>query len=1513
MGLFSDCLRLLARTTGFWLCIPFLIFISPHNLLGGDWVYETGDLRGVWGSASNDVYAVGKRGIILRYNGTNWKPVETGFGACSSYDKLKDIWGSSATDIYAVGCYDSSWDERFDRCLGGNGVILHYDGSSWGKTDIGGTEGLNGVWGSSASEVFAVGSGGTILHYDGNTWAPMDSGTTETLAAVWGTGPDNVYAVGASGTILHYDGVDWQPEASGTTAALNGVWGSSASNVFVVGEGGTILRDQGAGWTPPASGSGTTEVLTDVWGGSANNVFALGDGGTILRFNGTSWSAMSSNTTTDIKALWGSSVNNIFAVGNGNTILRYTGSWSIQSEGTTEGLNDVWGTSENNVFVVGSNGTIMRYTGSGWKKMVSGTTESLTAVWGSSVNNIYAVGRNGTILQYNGSGWTTIHSDPQALFSDIWGSSGSDIYVVGRLNTGGTPPSKGLLLHYDGNNWTSYDFSEFSSFIAFHAVWGTGPDDIFVVGSVWGGGNYVYHFNGSGWSLSLVNEGVDGSSNDVWGSSGSNVIAVGASCPEGICTFRIIEFDGNAWNRGSWDMPFGTHGRLGAVWGRSANEVFAVGGIGVDDGQIILRSGGGVWWHDRYTALEPALWGVWGSASGHVFAVGGGGTILRLFPESEAAVPPGSTWARTYGGGGLEEAKAVEPTADDGSIVVGQTESFGAGGTDMWVVKLDAEGTLQWQKTLGGVSDDRGSAVKETTDGGYVVAGSTSSFGAGSSDAWIVKLDASGNVVWQNAYGGSGEDSALEILTLGNAVCGSGYVVLGRTQTGPEEWDAWVMKLNSQGEVSWRKTYPMPGMESLVSLDKGKGYGYFISGKTHHAPPGYSDFLLLRLDDDGEVQWAKTFGLELWTIGIEGEARLCVANDGGVALVGRSSQVGIPFFAWMLKLNALGQVEWQRVYRPSGDADVTSIQATRDLGYIIGGKVSLGMLGTDRYDGWLLKLSSEGDVEWQKVYGGLDARDQEFILSVRQGQDGGYLAAGKSSSLFQTEADSWVLRVDESGLISDCGGVSTWYGGADPFMNPDAGGADISITAVETETIATPTDAPPVDTEVTEQDACLSTAGDLIDLPQTGQTGCYNASGDGIPCGGTGQDGDVRAGVAWPSPRFVDNGDGTMLDMITGLVWLKDANYAQTVGYDPDDPDPEGLMDWAPALDFIAAMNAGQTFSNLGYNDWRAPSSNEIESLIHYGVTNVVAWLTTQGFEHVQSIYWSSTTHYYSTSTNYAWAAVLEDPRLDNRRKDLDSAVWPVRGGQMFHPDPDYPANVWKTGLKRSYYPGDDGEIQAGVAWPSPRFTDHGDGTVTDNLTGLMWLKDTNCFGDKGWMNALATVADFNTENRTSYGCPEYTAEYTDWHLPNLKEFLSLVDRSKRFVAGNTALSTGHPFQVLPDGSNASFQHWSSDTVLTGHLGTQYAWQFTLYGMTQRIPKNYGNRVWPVRGGVKCYGDCDRDGDVDGSDLAGFLVDFLADNPSGECSADFNDDGHVDGQDLARFSASLGRTHCPGQ
>lgn len=375
-------------------------------------------------------------------------------------------------------------------------------------------------------------------------------------------------------------------------------------------------------------------------------------------------------------------------------------------------------------------------------------------------------------------------------------------------------------------------------------------------------------------------------------------------------------------------------------------------------------------------------------------------------------------------------------------------------------------------------------------------------------------------------------------------------------------------------------------------------------------------------------------------------------------------------------------------------------------------------------------------------------------------------------------------------------------------------------------------------------------AASTINLPNTGQTTCYNIAGDPVVCLDTGQDGEQQAGITWPSPRFTDNGDGTLTDELTGLTWLKDANCADTINHDPD-LTGNGTMNWENTLLFVSQINDGLgVFAdcNAGQIDWRLPNVNELETLINAEEASLT-WLQDQGFINPSAGggYWSSTTSTIFCPLCNGVFVDLYTGSVSNVDKSSNGAVLPVRGGQLDgNVDLTYPANVWRTGQTTLYFDGDDASYQAGVAWPTPRFTDIGDGSVTDNLTGLMWLKDANCIatnyaadynaeGEITWATALNFINQMNSGNR-----PLCALAYDDWRLANRKELLSLIDRSQY----SPALPAGNPFVNAPTDS-AYF--WSSTTYANN---TVWAWRmWTRTGDIGGAPKSDLSLLWPVRGG----------------------------------------------------------------
>jgi len=194
-----------------------------------------------------------------------------------------------------------------------------------------------------------------------------------------------------------------------------------------------------------------------------------------------------------------------------------------------------------------------------------------------------------------------------------------------------------------------------------------------------------------------------------------------------------------------------------------------------------------------------------------------------------ASEPPATEWNRTYGGTDDDQAFSVRQTSDGGYIIAGLTYSFGAGSCDAWLVKTDTSGNMVWNKAYGGTSWDDAKSVVQTSDGGYIIAGYTYSFGAGGGDFWLVKTDSNGEMVWNKTYGGTDDDYAYSVQQTIDA----GYIIAGLTESFGAGWeDFWLVKTDSNGEMVWNKTYGGTGNDWAFSVQQTSDGGYVIAGLT---------------------------------------------------------------------------------------------------------------------------------------------------------------------------------------------------------------------------------------------------------------------------------------------------------------------------------------------------------------------------------------------------------------------------------------------------------------------------------------------------------------------------------------------------------------------------------------------------------------------------------------------------------------------------------------------------------
>ncbi len=287
-------------------------------------------------------------------------------------------------------------------------------------------------------------------------------------------------------------------------------------------------------------------------------------------------------------------------------------------------------------------------------------------------------------------------------------------------------------------------------------------------------------------------------------------------------------------------------------------------------------------------------------------------------------------WDKSYWITFRDLAYSVQQTSDGGYIVAGYTLSFGAGGWDIFLIKTDANGNVQWAKTYGGTSEDLAYSVQQTSDGGYIVAGRTFSFGAGNYDFFLIKTDANGNLIWAKTYGGTGWDDARSVQQTSDG----GYIVAGWTRSfGAGDWDIFLIKTDANGNIQWAKTYGGTSYDLAFSVQQTSDGGYIVAGSTASFGAGLSDAFLVKTDANGNVQWAKTYGGWYYDYAYYVQQ----TSDGGYIVAGSE-------FYSFLKTDANGNVQWaKRLYA----SNYLFVQQTSDGGYMFLGGGDPHIIKTD--------------------------------------------------------------------------------------------------------------------------------------------------------------------------------------------------------------------------------------------------------------------------------------------------------------------------------------------------------------------------------------------------------------------------------------------------------------------------------------------------------------------------------------------------------------------------------------
>ncbi len=404
-----------------------------------------------------------------------------------------------------------------------------------------------------------------------------------------------------------------------------------------------------------------------------------------------------------------------------------------------------------------------------------------------------------------------------------------------------------------------------------------------------------------------------------------------------------------------------------------------------------------------------------------------------------------SGWNKTFGGALKDQAYSVLQTSDMGFAIAVETTSFGAGGWDFMLVKTDMNGNLQWNKTYGGAGTDYVNSIISTADGGYLMVGQTNSWGAGGYDLYVIKTDSLGNMQWNKTYGGAGQDKAYGSIRTNDG----GYAITGNTDSwGAGLVDYWLVKLDSSGMIQWNMTYGGTNGDAAFSLVQTSDSGYAVVGGQLSFGAGNHDFWLVKTDASGTMQWNKTYG----DVAQDICRSLIGTSDGGYAMAGFTNSSGNGGYdVWMVKTDGNGNMQWNKTYGGANNDYLyayTGLIATTDGGYALSAfttsygsgasKASTLMLGARSLDVWLIKTDSFGNMQWSKTYGG---QGDDIPYSIKQTTDGAFAIAGFTNSFGAGNDDVYLIKTNadgETGLAwtdSTANSITLYRGTNDIYWN----------------------------------------------------------------------------------------------------------------------------------------------------------------------------------------------------------------------------------------------------------------------------------------------------------------------------------------------------------------------------------------------------------------------------------------------------------------------------------------------
>ncbi|MDD4051050.1 MAG: hypothetical protein PHR28_04005, partial [candidate division Zixibacteria bacterium] len=361
-----------------------------------------------------------------------------------------------------------------------------------------------------------------------------------------------------------------------------------------------------------------------------------------------------------------------------------------------------------------------------------------------------------------------------------------------------------------------------------------------------------------------------------------------------------------------------------------------------------------------------------------------------------------SLWAVHHGGRLNETGYACRMLTNGDYAMVGATFSQGAGDYDVYLVKLDSAGDIFWERTYGGIGADVGTDLQVTPDSGFIIAGYTASWGNGKRDICLIKTSSDGTMEWIKTFGGVSDEEAYSVQVTAD----SGFIVCGTTMSFGQGGDLYLIRTDRNGDTLWTRTYGGTAGESGAAVRVTSDGGFVAIGNTGSFGVGYSSIYLVRTDSNGDTLWTATYGGEHADLGYDVEP----TNDNGFILSGATVPAGQNYYdAYLVKIDSTGMQEWEALYGDAYEERAYSVAPTVDGGYVLTGTTESNR--GRKIDIYLVKIDPVGGIEWDTAYGGAES---DYGRMVGVDGAGNFLMAGSTYSYSEGGSDLYLLKVKGS-------------------------------------------------------------------------------------------------------------------------------------------------------------------------------------------------------------------------------------------------------------------------------------------------------------------------------------------------------------------------------------------------------------------------------------------------------------------------------------------------------------------